>query len=822
MTVRPLLTFIFMLYNPFVWGGYTFDSTMINDGDIDLSLINEGLQLPGKYYVSVYINGEIVDKQYIDFSLKETENKRMLMPCLSMEQLADYGLNIKKYSESLRNSGECSKLMAIPQAEVSFNFTQQRLSITVPQQALLPKIKEIAPEALWNDGESALIMDYQLNSQITKYKTRNEEARYNYVKLQPGINIGGWRLRSSAHWQKKHGWQRSYLYTERGLNKIRSKILFGESYSSGFFFDNIPFTGGKITSDESMLPHDYWSYAPVIRGVARTQAKVEVKQNGYVISNKVVPPGNFELTDISSSGNQGTMTVTVYENDGSRQHFYVPYNTPAIAVRQGYLGYNILTGKYRTAYKNMKNFTINMLEIKYGLPFDFSFYSGVQSSDKYIAGGFGIGAMLGEYGATSTDMIINQSKPYHSEVVKKGRRVKVNYNKSFDSIYVNMTNEFISKNFETLTDTLDTYNSDNRLGSLYWNDRLKNKIQLNTGMQIKTVGTLNFTGELHKYRYSRNQSFSYGASYSTILRNNTSMNLGWTKSIRYFNKFKRQTENLVNLWLSIPLVRENHTSTYASIQTMHSTLNGNEHEAGLYGHLSDNQFWWNILERRSTGKIMHHNSGTLNAIYRGIYGEAWGGYTRSSNTSQLSGRLSGKVVLTKEGLTAGQDYGDTIALVKVPGASDLSVGYLPGVRTDFRGYALVGAMNAYKKNTIDINPIDLPENVSLIQTSVSVIPTKGAVVIAPFRTLKGERVLLTLMRKDKKTVPFGSVVTIVKGKGSTGIVGENGEVYLSGVPLISVVKVRWGNKPEQSCQTIITLTEKTKKKGMHYLTSLCS
>ncbi|XLM21608.1 fimbria/pilus outer membrane usher protein, partial [Chromobacterium piscinae] len=57
-------------------------------------------------------------------------------------------------------------------------------------------------------------------------------------------------------------------------------------------------------------------YAPVVRGVAETNAKVSVRQNGNVIYENVVPPGEFSIDDLYNTGFSGDLEVTVTEADG--------------------------------------------------------------------------------------------------------------------------------------------------------------------------------------------------------------------------------------------------------------------------------------------------------------------------------------------------------------------------------------------------------------------------------------------------------------------------------------------------------------------------
>jgi outer membrane usher protein len=110
----------------------------------------------------------------------------------------------------------------------------------------------------------------------------------------------------------------------------------------------------------------------------------------------------------------------------------------------------------------------------------------------------------------------------------------------------------------------------------------------------------------------------------------------------------------------------------------------------------------------------------------------------------MSAGISGGMVLHNEGITLGQKGEDTVALVVAPGVNGASVGSLPGVRTDTRGYTLVNHVSPYQENLITLDPTTFPENVEVSQTDTRVVPTKGAVVRAKFITRVGGRALITL------------------------------------------------------------------------------
>ena len=60
-------------------------------------------------------------------------------------------------------------------------------------------------------------------------------------------------------------------------------------------FDALPYRGINISSDDRMLPNSMLGYAPQIRGYAKTNAKVEVRQQGNLIYQTTLTPGVLKL-----------------------------------------------------------------------------------------------------------------------------------------------------------------------------------------------------------------------------------------------------------------------------------------------------------------------------------------------------------------------------------------------------------------------------------------------------------------------------------------------------------------------------------------------
>ncbi|MDW4772654.1 pilin outer membrane usher protein SafC, partial [Escherichia coli] len=132
-------------------------------------------QLPGIYPVDIILNGSRVDSQEMAFHAeRDAEGRPYLKTCLTREMLARYGVRIEEYPALFRASGEgrgasvaeeaCADLTAIPQATESYQFAAQQLVLGIPQVALRPQLRGIAPEAVWDDGIPAFLLNWQANA----------------------------------------------------------------------------------------------------------------------------------------------------------------------------------------------------------------------------------------------------------------------------------------------------------------------------------------------------------------------------------------------------------------------------------------------------------------------------------------------------------------------------------------------------------------------------------------------------------------------------------------------------------------------------------
>lgn len=169
--------------------------------------------------------------------------------------------------------------------------------------------------------------------------------------------------------------------------------------------------------------------------------------------------------------------------------------------------------------------------------------------------------------------------------------------------------------------------------------------------------------------------------------------------------------------------------------------------------------------------------------------------------------MQGGVLLHAGGITLSQPLNDTVALVRAPGAGGVSVVNQVGVKTDDRGYAVVPYLSAYRQNMIALDPTTLADDVELGLTSQTVIPTRGAVVLADYQTKVGARMMMTLTRADGRPVPFGATASLMGSEDGGSIVGDGGLLFLAGAPLSGALHVQWGKQADQQCRANYALPE---------------
>ncbi|WP_227668341.1 fimbrial biogenesis usher protein [Klebsiella variicola] len=815
----------------------------------DLSGFENGQEVPpGTYRVDIFLNDRFITTRDVTFT--RGEKGHGLSPCLTRGELTSMGVNTAKVSgiNALAADACVPLIELINDASTRFDVGQQRLNLTVPQAFMDNNARGYIPPELWDDGINAGLLNYNFTGNNVHNDTGGS-SNYAYLNLQSGLNLGAWRLRDNTTWSYSNGrsssgnenkWQHVNTWLERGITSLRSRLTLGDSYTNSDVFDGLNFRGGQLASDDNMLPDSQKGFAPVIHGIARGTAQVSIKQNGYEIYQSTVPPGPFTINDLYASGSSGDLQVTIKENDGTSQVFSVPWSTVPVLQREGHTRYTLTAGEYRSGNAQQEEPKFFQSTLLRGFPAGWTLYGGTRLADRYRAFNFGMGKNMGDFGAMSLD-ITQANATLWDDSDHQGHSIRFLYNKSLSDIGTNIQlvgYRYSTKGYYSFADTtysrMSGYDVETQDGVIqvkpkftdYYNLAYskRGKVQVSVTQQLGRTATLYLSGS-HQ---------TYWSTGKTDQQLQTGLNaavddINWTLSYSLTkNAWQQGHDQMLAVNVNIPFshwLRSDSKSLWrhaSASYSMSHDLNGRmTNLAGLYGTLlEDNNLSYSMQTGYASGGEGDSGGNGYAALnYRGGYGNGNVGYSRSNGFKQLYYGASGGVLAHANGVTLSQPLNNTGVLVKAPGADNVKVENQTGVSTDWRGYAVLPYATEYRENRVALDTNTLADNVDLDDAVVSVVPTHGAIVRADFKAHVGVKLLMNLSHNGKP-VPFGAVVTSGSNRGGS-IVADNGQVYLSGMPLAGSIQVKWGEGTDASCVASYRLSEESQRQALSQLSAEC-
>lgn len=784
--------------------------------DLDLSAFAKADSVPpGTYLVTVNVNQTNVGQYTLEFA-GDSDGK--VTPRLTPDFLHSVGVNtqgLATFRDLPANEPVPSLGELIEHARANFDFPKLQLDLSIPQVAMQPGSRGMTSPENWDDGVPAMLFNYSLNGNRSWQQQGGENTNL-YGNVDGGVNLGAWRLRSSMNWfrntyshpvyanwsSQKTSFSNTYLM--RDIRALRSELLVGESSTDNDVFDSVPFTGALLRSTDEMLPYVMRGFAPVIEGIAQSNARITVFQNGSVIYQTYVAPGPYRLEDLGQTSSGGDITVQTTEADGRVHSQVIPVSTVPVMRRAGSLKYAVTAGRYNGSL-TVGNRAADFVQgtAIYGLPGNITLYGGALVASDYSAAVAGTGVSLGGMGALSADVTSSRAVLPGQPATQKGNSYRIRYAKSMLTTGTTLdlaAYRYSTHNYYSFADFNNSGYAFNDESAPWTRSRQRSAFQLRMSQQLGSFGSAYVSASRSDYWRSNKVLNSVSAGYSGNVNR-----IGYTLSYsidrsRGDGSWPENRELSLNLSLPLSLfsssgIAEN---AYASYQASRDRDGRVQQLASINGNAMDSQLSYGASQSWSNGQ--ESRTSALNLSYDGSKGNVFTGYTQSAASRSLNLGGRGAVVVHPEGVTFGKTLGNSIAIISAPESEGTQVG-ASSVATDSRGYAIQPYLTNYQSNTISLNPTTMPDNVDVAHSSVNVHPTKGAVVMAKFVTKVGYQVLIALQHQGKP-VPFGATAVVENADDAapnTGIVGDDGQLYMSGLPAQGKVRVTWGKQANQQC-----------------------
>lgn len=822
---------------------YYFDPALLQGSDfgksLDLDRFNQrDNALPtGDYVLDVYLNNQLIRRQASIALVKPKGDKTDVQPCLSPELIA---LSAIRTTQNV-TPNICLPIDALgPKINWEVDLSSLRLNMVVPQAGLLHSPRGFIPVSEWDAGETALFLRHNTNF----YHTENTDShlRYDYLwsNINAGFNLGLWQVRHQGNLRYADDNQtgRHYKYNavatsvQRPLPQLDSIIAFGDNYTNSSLFGNLSFNGVKLSTDQRMWPQGKRGYAPEVRGVATTTARVVVRQQGKVIYETTVAPGAFVINDLYNTRGQGDLTVDVVEANGQVSRFTVPYSAVPDSIRPGNWNYELAMGYVRQYYSVENKFIEGVLQR--GMSNVLTANMGSRLADNYQAFLAG-GVLATSVGAFGLNTVFSSAHVENNEK-QQGWRVEASYSKTFTTgtNLVLAAYRYSTSGYRDLQDVLGVRRQEKN-GTLYYSDTFnqRNNFSATVSQPMGDWGMLSFTGSTSDYYNNASRitqlQLGYSNSWRDISFNISAARQRSTYSSRYFNSVndrdfdnenqRKYTENTVSLGISIPFdfgssrsqinfdMNRSRDSRTATVGMSGTTGEKSSTSWALYSGIEHN----NDSGDSSTwgGNIEHRTSVGAFRAYA----------SRGDSYQQYGLGMSGTLVAHRGGITAGPYTSDTFALVEAPGARGAKIRNGQGATVDRFGYAILPSLTPYRYNTISLDSQNMADDVELQGGSKRLVPYAGAISRVTFKTTHGKATLINTTLPDSSQPPMGADVTDSNGE-AVGIMGQGGQIYARLAAQSGVLFVKWGKTAAQQCQVWYQLPT-TRDAPLYQLTLPC-
>lgn len=754
-----------------------FDANFLHhtsDEIIDINQFSHRNALPAGYYdVRVMLN----EKYAGDMRLRVKKVHHRSVICttralIDLIPLKDGEIAAAKMA-NLTDSGNCLGLEYwIPDASGYIDITTLKMNITVPQARLRHRAQNEVDPSQWDRGINALILGYDANY----YQSQQQDSAYRsfYNGDNIGLNLWGFMLRhqGSMSWQKDSGSHYVSLrnYLEHDIRAWRSRMVIGDTDTSGNLFDSFSLRGVMLYSDDNMLPDSRRGYAPMIRGVADTNARVSVRQNNVLLYETTVSPGPFSIDDLYPTGYGGDLTVTVRESDGRVNQFRVPYAALPQRVRPGITRYSISAGTLRNMNLS-KHDAVAQMTLQRGISNLLTGYGGVLSTRHYHA--FLLGGAIGsEWGALALDATQAQTVTPHHHL--SGQSYRATYSKEFNAGNSTVSVaawRFSSAGYLGLNDamvTLDRARHPRPGSSDYRVQTPRSRLSASLSQAFPDHwGQLYLTLIRQSYRVQHSKNNQLQLGYSNAFRS-----LSWSLSVNRVHS-RDNEETQYTLGLSVPLGGSS-PRTHLNINMSHDA-EGMASQANINSSFGDDrQLDYSLGVRHDR---QERTSANLAANWHTPYTSLQGSVEKGHHSHAWSGGLNGSLVALADGVVSSPWYSETMALVEAPYASGAKVEGHSGLTLNHQGRALVPYLLPYRLNEITLDPQQLPQDVELKSTRQQTAPLTGALVRVHYATSRGRAVLIHSTLPGGRSLPFGAAVQDAQGN-NLGLVAQGDMIYV--------------------------------------------
>ncbi|WP_447856339.1 fimbrial biogenesis outer membrane usher protein [Enterobacter sp. WI-ESBL-E8] len=757
----------------------TFDTDILKSRGLGVDLNRYFAEaprfLPGTHSVSVKVNGNDRGTAAVRFS----EDGTM---CVDNDFLEFAGL----MPVPIKANETCHDIRSdYAQAVINPLPNQEAVELYLPPEALNSLSADVKN---FQHGGTAGMLNYSLFSTKSDYSGSDSSSnRYSQASLEAGFNTMDWSLRSRYILTDDNGNRNAesiYTYAEHVFVPQRLTMQVGEVNAMSDVLSGVPITGVQLMPT-SGLQKD--SSGVSVSGIARTsQARVEVRQNGRLIFNTLVPAGPFTLDDVPMVRNNVDLDVTVVESDGSTNHYIVPASSVKSRNLSRPNGLTVSAGQVRGIDSDYSDpLVFNVSDGWRIFPWMNLLASAVVAED-YQAAGARTEFMVTDDWNISTSMAASKAQFGDSD---NGIKNELQSDYSFtENVGLSASVAHYSGDYRELADAMD----DDYQG---YDNSYSANIRWSTPLAGAFSAGLSYNQAAGDGEDSRYLLLSWGKTFKYA-----SVNVNWQSAVG--NSDDDQNDDLLYINLSIPLGGSQSLSSYMRKQ-------GDSTSYGLAnsGSLGNDTNYYISADRDQESKENSFNGNiNTNLHYTQL---SVGGGTSGDNQRNYNATLSGGIAMHKEGVTfSPYSIKDTFAIAKLsePKAGVEITTPQGTVWTDRWGQAVIPGLTEWRNSRIEVDANKLPQSMTLANGTKYIAAAHGSVSEVSFKVLNSRRVMLRIKQADGKPLTKGLSVVDDKDNYVVTVV-DDGHVFLNDADQVAALYAI-NDDNQRLCKLDFTLPEK--------------
>lgn len=662
--------------------------------------------------------------------------------------------------------GELLDLATIPRIEFRYEAGMQRVQITAPLDLLslpLTRLNAPAGEVPQASASPGLLLNYDVYashddnmSNITAFAELRafgvgagvfSQTAVTRAFRPSGESWQGESVRLDSQWQ--------WSFPESMLT-----LSVGDTFSGYLNWTRPVRMGGvQLGRNFGLQPYRITTPLPAFLGEATVPSAVELYVNGMRQYSGEVPAGPFQLTTLPSISGAGSAQLVITDAYGRARTIDFPFYAAQQLLAKGLSDWSVNVGVVREDY-GLRSFSYGndpatSGNLRYGVSDRWTMETHAEAGGGLGNAGAGSVWLLGRAGVASISATQSRLSG------ENGWQYALAY-------------QWNNGRFNIALDTQRTQGEYRDIASLYGQRpaRISERALLGMNGRFGSLG-LSYL----RLAYPDEDAARYASAYwSHSFRNR------WYASLSFNQNLDDNQDR--NAFLGLAYNFDSRTSVNASLQR-----NGDRNSASVDVSRpvpGDGGFGWRTQLRNDDGDY----GGMAEAGWLGDHGRFNAGAASFFGNEYGYASANGGLVLMGGHLFASRNISDAFAVVSTDGVAGVPVkleNRLIG-NTDANGMLLVTPLNAWQRNKLSIDPMELPASMRVDRVELLATPSDRAGSMVRFGMHTVKAAVLVLVNGAGEPLPLGSRVRLSDSE-TEAWVGYDGEAYLDTLQIKNALQV---------------------------------